>query len=151
MEFEVQELPAVRVAYLRYKGPYGAAIGEFWQEVVTPWLQAFRLSGRVTYGVALDDPNSTAPAECRYDACVAVDPGYTIVAPAKEGEIAAGRYAVARFEGTAGQMPAAWGAFFAKVQQAGLACTGACWERYPADYKMDPDSGVFSCELCIPV
>ena len=151
MEFEVQELPAVRVAYLRYKGPYGAAIGEFWQEVVTQWMQAFRLTGRVTYGVALDDPNSTPPAECRYDACVAVDADYNIVAPAKEGEIAAGRYAVAKFHGTADQMPVAWGAFFGKVQESGLACVGACFDRYPADYKMDPDSGAFECDLCIPV
>jgi DNA gyrase inhibitor GyrI len=32
MEYEIKELPAVRVAYLRYKGPFGAAIGEFWKE-----------------------------------------------------------------------------------------------------------------------
>jgi DNA gyrase inhibitor GyrI len=37
MQYEIKELPEVRVAYLRYKGPFGAAIGEFWKEVFTPW------------------------------------------------------------------------------------------------------------------
>jgi DNA gyrase inhibitor GyrI len=31
MQYEIKELPEVRVAYLRYKGPFGAAIGEFWK------------------------------------------------------------------------------------------------------------------------
>jgi len=151
MDFQVMELPAVRVAYLRYKGPFGPAIGEFWKEVFTPWMQAFRLTGRVTYGVAQDDPSTTPPSECRYDACVAVDADYAIVAPAKEATIPAGRYAVARFEGTADQVPATWGAFFGQLHASGQADAGVCFERYPADYKMDPATGVFNSELCIPV
>ena len=151
MDFQVMELPAVRVAYLRYKGPFGPAIGEFWKEVFTPWMQAFRLTGRVTYGVAQDDPNTTPPSECRYDACVAVDGGYQIVAPAKEASIPAGRYAVAQFKGTADEISGEWGAFFGQLHASGQSDAGACFERYPADYTMDPQTGVFNCELCIPV
>ena len=55
MEYTIQELPEVRVAYLRYKGPFGAPIGEFWKEVFTPWQKACGLVGKVTYGVARDD------------------------------------------------------------------------------------------------
>lgn len=151
MEYEVKELPAVRVAYLRYKGPFGAPIGEFWHEVFTPWQKAMGLVGKVSYGVAQDDPATTPPEDCRYDACVAVSDVYPIKEPAKEATLPAGRYAVARFKGTGDQVPAAWGEFFGQLHAEGKADAGPCFERYPADYAMDPATGVFESELCIPV
>jgi AraC family transcriptional regulator len=151
MEYEIKQLPAVRVAYLRYKGPFGAAIGEFWKEVFTPWQKAFGLNNRVTYGVAQDDPGTTPASECRYDACVEVAADYPVAEPAKEATLPAGRYAVARFKGTADQMPAAWGAFFGQIHAEGIFAPGLCMERYPTDYAMDPETGVFSAEICIPV
>ena len=50
-------------------------------------------------------------------------------------------------------MSAAWGAFYSQALPAsGLeAIPGPCLERYPADYTEDPVTGVFECELCIPV
>jgi AraC family transcriptional regulator len=151
MEYEIKQLPEVRVAYLRYKGPFGAPIGEFWKEVFTPWQKAFGLVGKVTYGVAQDDPSTTPPSECRYDACVEVSKDYPIQPPAKEAHIAAGRYAVARFIGTGADVPGAWGEFFAQIHGSGQYDQGPCFERYPADYAMDPATGVFEAELCIPV
>jgi DNA gyrase inhibitor GyrI len=151
MEYQIRELPEVRVAYLRYKGPFGPGIGEFWKEVVAPWLQAFGLEGRTTYGVAQDDPSTTPESECRYDACVEVSADYQIQPPAKEAHIPAGRYAVAKFKGTGPEVPAAWGAFFGQIHAAGMNDSGPCFERYPADFEMDPATGVFEAELCIPV
>ncbi|SDF96059.1 MULTISPECIES: GyrI-like domain-containing protein [unclassified Duganella] len=151
MHYEIKELPEVRVAYLRYKGPFGPALGEFWKEVFTPWQQAFGLTGKVTYGVAQDDPASTPPSECRYDACVEIAPDYVLKPPAKETHLPAGRYAVAPFKGTAGDVPKAWGAFFGQLSAEGKVDEGLCFERYPADYAMDPATGIFTAELCIPV
>lgn len=153
MEYQIKDMPAVRVAYLRYKGPFGAAIGEFWKEVFTPWQKAYGLLGRTTYGVAQDDPSTTPPSECRYDACVEIPTAddYQIAAPAKENTIPAGRYAVARFKGTGADVPGAWGAFFGQLQAEGKVAPGACFERYPADYAMDPATGIFESELCIPI
>ncbi|RZT08780.1 DNA gyrase inhibitor GyrI [Duganella sp. CF402] len=151
MKYEIKELPEVRVAYLRYKGPFGAAIGEFWKEVFTPWQKAFGLTGKVTYGVAQDDPSTTPANECRYDACVEVAAGYAVQPPAREAVIPAGRYAVYAFKGTGAEVPAAWGEFFGQLHAEGKADAGACFERYPADYAMDPATGVFESELCIPV
>jgi DNA gyrase inhibitor GyrI len=151
MEYEIKQLPQVRVAYLRYKGPFGAPIGEFWKEVFTPWQKAFGLVGKVTYGMAQDDPSTTPPQDCRYDACVEVSADYPIQPPAKEAHIAAGRYAVARFLGTGADVPGAWGEFFGQIQGSGQYSGGPCFERYPADYAMDPATGVFEAELCIPV
>jgi AraC family transcriptional regulator len=151
MKYEIKELPEVRVAYLRYKGPFGAGIGEFWKEVFTPWQQAYGLTGKVTYGVAQDDPSTTPASECRYDACVEISAEYQVKPPAKDAVIPAGRYAVAKFKGTGAEVPAAWGEFFGQLHAEGKADAGACFERYPADYAMDPATGVFESELCIPV
>jgi AraC family transcriptional regulator len=151
MEYTIQDLAEVRVAYLRYKGPFGAPIGEFWKEVFTPWQKACGLVNKVSYGVAQDDPATTPPSECRYDACVEVSAGYPIREPAREAHIPAGRYAVARFKGSGADVPGAWGAFFGQLHAEGKADAGPCFERYPADFAMDPATGVFEAELCIPV
>jgi DNA gyrase inhibitor GyrI len=150
MQYEIKELPEVRVAYLRYKGAFGAPIGEFWKEVFTPWQKAYGLVGKTTFGVAQDDPSTTPASECRYDACVEVSAEYPIPSPAKEAHIPAGRYAVARFTGTGAEVPAAWGSFFNQLQAEGKLAEGVCLERYPADYAMDPATGIFTAELCIP-
>jgi hypothetical protein len=62
--------------------------------------------------------------------------------PAKEAVIPAGRYAVC-VQGTGAEVPAAWGEFFGQLHAEGKADAGACFERYPADYAMDPATGVF--------
>ena len=153
MEVQVMDIPAVSVAYLRYKGPFGAAIAAFWSEIFNPWRAAHGLDRRTTYGVAQDDPSVTPAAECRYDACVEVDAGYEPKAPVKLAQLAGGRYAVAAFKGTGADMPAAWGEFFGTwLPASGLAMDARpCFERYAASYTIDPQTGVFSCELCLPV
>lgn len=153
MEVRVIEIPAVRVAYLRYKGPFGAPIGAFWSEIFNPWRAAHGLDHRTTYGVAQDDPSVTPAAECRYDACVEVDADYEVKPPVKLAELAGGRYAVAAFEGTGADIPAAWADFFAAwLPASGLAMDARpCFERYAADYAIDPQTGAFRCELCLPV
>lgn len=151
MEYEIKDLPAVRLAGLRYRGPFGPAIGEFWREVFTPWQKSRNLLERPTYGVALDNPDTTPAAETRYDAAVAVAADYPIAAPAIESSIPAGRYAVAAFEGTARQMPAAWGEIMGQLHSAGIAADGVCFERYSADGVPDPVTGIFKAELCVPV
>jgi len=151
MKYEIKELPEVRVAYLRYKGPFGAAIGEFWKEVFTPWQKAHGLMDKVTYGVAQDDPSTTPANECRYDACVEVSSGYEVKPPAQLGSIPAGRYAVVQFKGSGDQVPSAWAEFLGQLHAEGKAGAGACFERYAADYAMDPVTGVFTSELCIPL
>lgn len=152
MDISVVELDPVRVACLRHTGPYGPALGEFWRKVVQPWLSANGLTGRVTYGVGLDDPSITPPAQCRYDACVAVDKDYVASAPATLGTIPGGRYAVTIYRGTAAEIGAAWMAFFGKAlnEHALADRPGACFERYAANYREDAQ-GVFECELFIPI
>jgi AraC family transcriptional regulator len=64
MDLKTVDRQPVRVACLRYTGPFGPAIGEFWRDNVQPWLQANQLNV-ATYGLALDDPAARPPAKPR--------------------------------------------------------------------------------------
>ncbi|MYN10341.1 AraC family transcriptional regulator [Pseudoduganella aquatica] len=153
MDIKAMDLPPRKVAYLRYTGPFGPAIGSFWRDVFNPWRAAHGLMARTTYGVAQDDPSTTPPERCRYDACVEVDEGYAAEAPAATAVLPGGRYAVAAYRGDASGIGAAWGAFYSQALPASGYETipGPCFERYPADYSEDAATGVFQCELCIPI
>jgi AraC family transcriptional regulator len=153
MDISTVELDPVRVACLRHTGPYGPALGEFWRKVAQPWLSASGLTGRVTYGVALDDPSITPPEQCRYDACVEVDKDYVAAAPAALSTIPGGRYACTRYYGPPTGIGKAWMDFYgAALGQQGLRDRpGACFERYAADFRTDAATGAFECELFIPI
>jgi AraC family transcriptional regulator len=153
MEIRVIDISPVRLAYLRYTGPYGPGIGAFWNDVFNPWRAAHGLQNRTTYGIAQDDPRQTPPDQCRYDACVEVDERFVAEAPAATATLPGGRHATTRYRGDAGGINAAWGEFYAQALPAsGLqVLPGACFERYAADFSADENTGVFECDLCVPV
>jgi AraC family transcriptional regulator len=151
MKIAIVERPPVKVFYLRYTGPFGAPLGKFWRNTISPWLADHGLLDCPRYGVALDDPRDTPPETCRYDACVEVPEGLRLP-DAEETTIPGGRYAVTHFKGVGAEIGAAWGIF-----------TAACgtvhttdrqrlpFEHYPRGASFDAKTGVFACELCIPV
>ena len=153
MKVRVADIDPVRVACRRHTGPFGPAIGEFWRDVVAPWMQKNGLMGRVTYGVAMDDPSTTPPEKCRYDACVEVGHDDPAPPPASLATIAGGRYAVADFYGPSSDIGQAWHAFYTQaLPAAGLKDRpGPPFERYAADFRADPQTGAFACELFIPI
>ncbi len=152
MQIQIIDLPPARVASLRYTGPYGPALGNFWRDHFLPWLQANQLDGPTCYGVGLDDPGNTAPQQCRYDACVEVPDTFVASAPVSVITLPGGRYAVARFQGQASDIGAAWMEMCTLVPAQGLQNDARpCFERYLPGARTDPVSGLFSCELCVAV
>jgi AraC family transcriptional regulator len=143
----------VSVAYLRYQGPYGAGVGRFWMETVAGWMATNNLFGRERFGIGLDDPLVTTPASCRYDACVASPEGEVLSGHPHHKSIPGGRYASLAFEGTGDELPAAWNAILRDwLPTSGLQPDGRpVFEHYPVDGRYDPKTGVFSCNLCVPV
>jgi AraC family transcriptional regulator len=152
VNIDVVERAPARVAYLRYIGPPGEPLGRFWRGTVRPWLADHDLIDCPRYGVAVDDPTSTAPGKCRYDACVELPPGLTLP-DAEQTTIAGGRYAVTCFKGAGPQLGPAWRDFFAALAAGGLACdaTRTPFEHFPRGAPYDHRTGTFACELCIPV
>ncbi|MDB6142181.1 MAG: AraC family transcriptional regulator [Pseudomonas sp.] len=151
MDVRIKQLPSARIAYQRLTGPYGPAIGVFWREVFGEWMVRNGLLHRVRYGIGLDDPQITPAAECRYDACVEVPDSFVATPPIAVRDLPGGEHAVAWFKGTGAEIGPAWMALFAELPGLGWQADGAYFERYAQDSSYDPQTGVMSCELCVPV
>ncbi len=152
MKVTIIERPPVHVAYLRHTGPYGAGIGRFWMETVAPWMSTNNLIGRERFGIALDDPTVTAPAKCRYDACVQSDAKEMLSGDPGRKMIPGGKYAALAFEGTSDGIGAAWEALLRDwLPKSGLQLDSRpFFEHYPTDGRYDPKTGSFTCNICVP-
>jgi AraC family transcriptional regulator len=152
VKIEIVERRPVKVAYLRYTGPMGPALERFWRATVAPWLADHGLVDCPRYGVTLDDPAITPPERCRYDACVELPAGLTLP-DAEQTTIPGGRYAITNFKGTGAGIGAAWGAFIqhAAGEERRLDPRRHCFEHYPRGAGFDARTGMFTCELCLPL
>lgn len=141
------------VAYLRYTGPVGIAIGTFWMGTVAPWMGTNNLYGRDRYGISLDDPSVTKDASIRYDACVASPEGEVLSGNPQRKVIPGGKYAALQFEGTGAEISAAWDRLLRDwLPKSGMQLDSRpFFEHYPPDGKYDEKTGAFSCDLCVPV
>ena len=148
----VDRAPAL-VAYHRHTGPYGKPLALFWQQTMYPWMQENSLLEQARYGISHDDPSITEPDRCRYDACVEVPPQFAQSRSVLTATIPGGRYAVLHFKGTAGEIGEAWNALLRDwLPSSGLQLDARpCFEYYPTDSSHDAQTGVFDCDICIPV
>lgn len=153
MKVRLIDREPVHIAYLRYTGPYGPAVGKFWMEQVSGWMATNNLFGRERFGISLDDPSVTTPESCRYDAGVASREGEVLAGRPHHKVIPGGRYAVLSFEGTSADIPGAWDSMLRDwLPQSGLQLDARpFFESYPVDGRFDPKTGVFTCDICIPV
>ena len=153
MRVKVVDFPSTRVAFLRNVGPLGTTVGKFWGETVFPWMAANGLSDRPRYGIGLDDPMTTAPEKLRYDACIEVPDGFVAKPPAGITVLPGGRYAVRSFKGTPATIGAAWMEVFRDwlPSSAMQMDSRPTIEYYPGGSSVDPKTGVFECELWVPV
>jgi AraC family transcriptional regulator len=153
MKIDVINRQPVKAACLRYTGPFGEPLAKFWRATVTPWLARHELLDCPRYGVSLDNPRDIPPEQCRYDACVENSRDLAFD-DAEQGTIAGGRYAVTNFKGTGATIGDAWAAFVSE------ALANPAWridpkrypfEHYPRGAATDVKTGVFSCQLFLPL
>lgn len=154
-DVDVKVLAEIRVAYMRFVGPYGSpGVTDLWRR-----FQAWREQRGLTaqpcrlFGIAQDNPNITPPERTRYDACVEVNADFQPGNGIGIQTIRGGRYGCAPFTGTAAEIRPAWIRFLTKVlPDAGLQPDLApAIEIYPPDLVIDPQTGSFSCVLCMPL
>ena len=153
MRIDVIDRAPARVAYQRYTGPFGEPLARFWRARVTPWLAEHGLLDCPRFGVPLDDPSRTPPEQCRYDACVELPSGLSLP-DAPEATLAGGRYAVTHFKGTGADVGAAWAEFMRECladPSRRIDLTRPPFEHYPRGALVDARTGVFACELCLPL
>ncbi|PXX46822.1 AraC family transcriptional regulator [Undibacterium pigrum] len=153
MEVKIVQLPAVRVAYHRYIGPYGPGVTSFWRSKVAPWMQVHGLQDQLCYGIGHDDPSVTAADKCRYDACVTVPDVFASDTQVNIKTLPGGAYAVAKFNGPVTSVNDAWMELMREYLPAsGMQCDDRpCFEQFSANSALDSQTGMFSCSLCIPV
>jgi AraC family transcriptional regulator len=153
MQVKLIDRKPVEIAYLRYTGPYGEGVANFWQQQVYPWLLRHQLLAAPRYGLSHDDPSITAPEKCRYDCAVEVPADFVPTEPALLATIPGGRYAAANFKGTAHVIADTWAAVLRDwLPDTGLQLDARpCFEYYPPGSSYDPATGVFDCEIVVPV
>ncbi|MDB5807442.1 MAG: transcriptional regulator [Betaproteobacteria bacterium] len=152
MEVKVVDRKPVKIAYMRYIGPYGQPVADFWQQSFAPWMIAHGLMGAARYGIAHDDPAITAPEKCHYDACVEVPADFTVVG-ALSTTLPAGMYACTPYYGNGADIAVPWQALLRDwLPASGMQLDSRPFlEYYPVGARYDPQTGSFECELCIPV
>ncbi|HLO93553.1 MAG TPA: GyrI-like domain-containing protein [Burkholderiaceae bacterium] len=142
-----------RIAYLRHEGPLGLPVQQFWLTEVQPWLRRLGWPAQVQYGISHDDPVVSNPERCRYDAGVDVPSGTPLPPGTFTALLPGGRYAVMPFRGRADHIGLAWSALLRDwLPDSGWQLDyRPCFERYAVDCGFDPETGAFSCEICVPV
>lgn len=105
------------------------------------------------YGIGLDDPCITPPAQCRYDACVQIDPGYKVSGEIGTQTLPGGLYACARFKGGHDDIGPAWRWVLAEwLPGSGYQCDARPHlELYPGNINCMPEPGIYICEICTPI
>lgn len=153
MDVRLIDLPKARVAYQRLIGPYGPAIGVFWRDTIAPWMHSNGFSDQTCYGIGYDDPSLTPASKCRYDACVEVPAHFVASSQVDVQTLPGGRYAVASFKGKTEHIANAWMWLTREwMPSSGLQCDDRpCFEMFSARTALDPLTGQFSCNICIPV
>lgn len=153
MQVVVIERQPVKVAYLRHVGPYGEPISRFWQGIAYPWMVTNHLLGLPRYGVSHDDPTVTAPEKCRYDACVETNGQLVVPGNGLTAVIPGGQYAIAKFRGRVDAIGAVWDQLLrAWLPDSGLQLDARpFFEYYPTDSTYDPATGIFTCDIAVPV
>ena len=152
-QVKVVERQPSTIAYFRHVGPYGQPISDFWQKTVYPWMVTNNLLGLPRVGVSYDDPKITDPAKCRYDAGVEVPPDFAGSGKHLMTTIPGGKYAAAEYKGTAKDIGDAWAALLRDwLPESGMQLDSRpFFEYYAKDSTYDPPTGVFTCQLYIPV
>lgn len=151
---EVQEMPAMTVAYIRHTGPYQGNEKLF----ETLWNRLFAWAGpRGLIGgpgfksliIYHDDPNITAEDKLRLSVCITVPPDTKVDGEVGRMEMEKGMYVIARFEVDATQFGEAWSWLYGEwFPKSGYQPDDKpCFEMYPEE----PKDGKFIVDICVPV
>ncbi len=150
MDYKIENIPKSRLAYIRRTGAYGAGNYAL-MEKLKAWAgdNGLFTKSAVILGISRDNPETTPPENCRYDACIVIADDYEITdCGLKEEQLPGGRYAIVTIAHIVEAVREAWGAIFSQLSACGQRpdFSRPILERYiPAmiDRHM--------CEICVPI
>ncbi|SHH95368.1 AraC family transcriptional regulator [Desulfosporosinus lacus] len=150
MHVNIETIPSFSIAYIRQVGAYGAENNRTMGQL-KHWAKANNLmnSKAVIFGIAHDNPQTTPPENCRYDACLLLaDKHFPPGGNVQYGEITGGKYAIFTVKHTAEAVEQAWAEIFPVLSESGYLpdTTRPILERYAAK-KVEQHF----CEICVPI
>jgi len=146
--FTVETLPQYRIAYVRQVGPYGPANTQT-MEKLKKWAAERSLleESAILLGIPQDNPETTLPADCRYDACIVLSEDYRIDDSISESKLPSGKYMVCKVKHTAEDLQKAWAELYPALQNGEYQMDNKpILERYTGKMLMDG-----FCEICVPI
>jgi DNA gyrase inhibitor len=148
MNIKVEPLPKYRIAYVRQVGPYGPGNIQA-MEKLKKWAEERNLlaESAIILGIPQDNPETTLPANCRYDACIVLSNDYEIDDSICESQLSGGKYVICKVKHTAEDIGKSWDEIFPALQNSGYKIDNKpSFERYIGDMIYND-----YCEICIPV
>ncbi|NGM85253.1 DNA gyrase inhibitor [Paenibacillus sp. 7124] len=148
MNIKVETLPAYRIAYVRQVGPYGPANIQA-MEKLKKWAKEKSLlnESAIILGIPQDNPETTPPEHCRYDACIVISKDVRVDDSICEGELSEEKYVIFKVKHTAEDIQKAWTEIFPALQHSGYQMDNKpILERYTGDMVNH-----HYCEICVPV
>lgn len=148
METRVETLPNYRIAYVRQIGPYGPANLQAMQELKKWAMEKGLLTeSAILFGIPQDNPQTTVPEKCRYDACIAITKDEQIDDLVCESEIDGGDYVIFTIKHTAEEVQRAWTEIFPAIHNMGYQIDNKpILEKYSGDMLKND-----FCEICVPI
>ena len=150
MDTRTETMQPCTIAYMRRTGAYGIECKAVMEQLKSWAKQTNNLNDdSIILGIALDNPEVTAPESCRYDACLVVsntfhtdDNGILI------RELGGGKYCIFTVAHTTESIQQAWSTMFTNISTLGYTIdfSRPIIERYAI--KMIRKH---LCEICVPI
>lgn len=147
MKFNVEMFPNYRIAYMRRVGQYGPDNIEV-MENLKKWAEERNLlKSAILFAIPQDNPQTTLPEECRFDACIVISNDYEVDNSILLGELSGGKYLVYEVKHTEEDIQKAYVDIFSSLQSSGYQMDNKpIIEKYIGDMISNP-----FCEICVPV
>lgn len=147
MKFKVGSLPNYRIAYMRRIGPYGNANIEIMENLKKWAKEKNLLESAILFAIPQDNPETTLPDNCRFDACIVISSNYQINESVFEGEISGGKHLIYEVKHTAEDIQEAYSNIFSSLQSNEYQLDNKpIMEKYNGDMINNP-----YCEIWVPI
>lgn len=148
MNIKIETLPKYRIAYVRQVGPYGPANVQPIQ-TLKKWATTKNLlsNASIILGISHDNPETTLPENCRYDAGIVISDDYQMDDLVNESKLCGGKYAIYKVKHTAEDIQKAWSEIFYELSNCGYQLDERpIFERYIGEMTSN-----HYCEICVPI
>ncbi len=150
MDTRTETMQPCTIAYMRRTGAYGIECKAVMEQLKLWAKQTNNLNDdAIVLGIALDNPEETAPDSCCYDACLVVSNDFhTDDTSILTRELNGGKYCVFTVVHTTESIQKAWSTMFTEISTIGynLDFSRPIIERYAM--KMIRKH---LCEICVPI